>query len=258
MTTGERIKATRELVGMTQAELAEKLGVSYQSISQWERDVRKPKIKTIYRIADAMNVLPHELLSETEVMSVALDLMAKSVPAKKNQLRASREAAGMTIEELARLSGIDSSAIRQYENNVTNPSVEEIKALSIALLVSPAFLMGWEHINENGLEEIDLFGIVWTLSRTMDVDWRIVDAAVNKLRIAPFTVEDLDRLVEEIEKIQFENLAEEETQTIYLESIKRGMQKLNGAGQQRVADFAVNLAEDLAKIPEYQRNPENK
>jgi len=34
------------------------------------------------------------------------------------------------------------------------------------------------------------------------------------------------------------------------------MQKLNGAGQQRVAEFAITLAEDLAKIPEYQRNPD--
>lgn len=65
---GQRIKYAREKAGFTQAELAAKLGIPYQSISQWERDVRKPKIKTICRIAEAMKISPQELLSETEVM----------------------------------------------------------------------------------------------------------------------------------------------------------------------------------------------
>lgn len=258
MTTGERIKATRELVGMTQAELAEKLGVSYQSISQWERDVRKPKIKTIYRIAEAMNVLPNELLTETEVMGVALDLMAKSVTVKKNQIRATREAAGMTLEELARISGIGSVAIKQYENNVKKPSIEEIKSLSIALVVAPAFLMGWEHINKDGLPEIDTGGVALYLSEIMGIDWRTVVTVMDSLNVAPFTIEDLEKIVEELEKLQFDNLVEDETQSIYLDAIRRGMQNLNGAGQQRVVEFAVNLAEDLAKIPEYQRSPDKK
>ena len=46
---------------MTQAELAQKLGVPFQSISQWERDVRKPKKETIASIAKALNVDPLEL-----------------------------------------------------------------------------------------------------------------------------------------------------------------------------------------------------
>ena len=64
MTTGERIKAARKKAGMTQAELALKLDIPFQSISQWERDIRKPKKETIAKIADALNIHPVELSSE--------------------------------------------------------------------------------------------------------------------------------------------------------------------------------------------------
>ena len=64
MTTGERIKAARKRAGMTQAELSSKLGIPFQSISQWERNIRKPKQETIAKIADALNVHPAELSSD--------------------------------------------------------------------------------------------------------------------------------------------------------------------------------------------------
>lgn len=64
MTTGERIKAARKKAGMTQAELALKLDIPFQSISQWERDIRKPKKETIAKIADALNIHPVELSGE--------------------------------------------------------------------------------------------------------------------------------------------------------------------------------------------------
>lgn len=62
MTTGQRIKAARKKAGMTQAELAAKLHIPYQSISQWERGVRNPKIETIGKIADALNVSTFEII----------------------------------------------------------------------------------------------------------------------------------------------------------------------------------------------------
>lgn len=56
MTTGQKIKEARKNAGLTQAQLADKLGVPFQSISQWERDLRKPKIESLERIADALNL----------------------------------------------------------------------------------------------------------------------------------------------------------------------------------------------------------
>lgn len=56
MTTGERIKAARKAAGMTQKELGERLGLAFQSVAQWENDLRNPKIETLQRIADALGV----------------------------------------------------------------------------------------------------------------------------------------------------------------------------------------------------------
>lgn len=55
MTTGQLIKAARKRAGLTQMELAEKLGVPYQSVGQWERDIRNPKYESLYRIAAALD-----------------------------------------------------------------------------------------------------------------------------------------------------------------------------------------------------------
>ena len=56
MTTGELIKDARKKAGLTQKELGEKLGISYQTIAQWENNLRNPKQETLQRIANALNI----------------------------------------------------------------------------------------------------------------------------------------------------------------------------------------------------------
>jgi transcriptional regulator with XRE-family HTH domain len=63
LTTGERIKEARKRAGMTQEDLANKLGIPYQSISQWERGTRKPKYGTLKKLADALDVWVYDLSS---------------------------------------------------------------------------------------------------------------------------------------------------------------------------------------------------
>lgn len=55
MTIGQRIKEARKKAGLTQKELGAKLGIAYQTLAQWENDLRNPKQETIRRIADALN-----------------------------------------------------------------------------------------------------------------------------------------------------------------------------------------------------------
>jgi transcriptional regulator with XRE-family HTH domain len=57
MTTGEAIKNARIKANMTQAALAEKLNVTPQNISQYERDIKNPKIETLQKIASALDIL---------------------------------------------------------------------------------------------------------------------------------------------------------------------------------------------------------
>lgn len=53
---GEKIKNVRSDAHVTQAELARRLGVKPQSISQYERGVKRPKIETLEKIANALGV----------------------------------------------------------------------------------------------------------------------------------------------------------------------------------------------------------
>lgn len=68
MTTGELIKAARKKAGLTQKTLGEKLGVAYQTIAQWENDLRNPKLDTLQRIASALGVPVQELISDWEAV----------------------------------------------------------------------------------------------------------------------------------------------------------------------------------------------
>ena len=67
MTIGERIKAARKQAGMTQQELADRLGISYVGISNWESGKRKPKQETLERIAAVLDV-PLGVLTNTHYM----------------------------------------------------------------------------------------------------------------------------------------------------------------------------------------------
>lgn len=52
----EKIKAAREKAGLTQAQLAEKVGTTAQNISQYERGIRNPKYNTLEKIAHSLGV----------------------------------------------------------------------------------------------------------------------------------------------------------------------------------------------------------
>lgn len=68
MTTGQLIKAARRKAGMTQKELGAKLGVAYQTLAQWENDLRNPKLDTLQRIASALGVPVQDLISDWEAV----------------------------------------------------------------------------------------------------------------------------------------------------------------------------------------------
>ena len=79
MTTGQLIKKARRKAGMTQADLAEKLGISYVGISQWENGTRNPKYDTIRRIANALGIEWTELVPEEEQAAIVIEHTMKGI-----------------------------------------------------------------------------------------------------------------------------------------------------------------------------------
>lgn len=65
---GDLIKKARLAAGLTQNELANILGIPFQSVSQWERGTRIPKVETLDKIASALKCDPFYLLGLSESM----------------------------------------------------------------------------------------------------------------------------------------------------------------------------------------------
>ena len=64
MSIGTNIKTFREERKLTQEQLAEKLGVSFQAVSSWERDEYKPDTDNLIRLAGALDVSVSSILEE--------------------------------------------------------------------------------------------------------------------------------------------------------------------------------------------------
>jgi len=64
---GKRIKYERKAAGLTQSDLAAKIGVAASMIGQWETDARTPKPETLDKIAAALNVSTDRLLYDSVV-----------------------------------------------------------------------------------------------------------------------------------------------------------------------------------------------
>ena len=90
-TFGATIAALRKAQGMTQLELAEKMGVTDKAVSKWERDLSFPDVSSLPKLAEIFGVSVDELMQvkaagakmdETEnrdSIAEILDLVLKGV-----------------------------------------------------------------------------------------------------------------------------------------------------------------------------------
>jgi transcriptional regulator with XRE-family HTH domain len=66
MSIGAKIQQLRKQRGLSQEQLADKLGVSRQSISKWESEQSAPEINKIVQLSDLFGVTTDYLLKDTE------------------------------------------------------------------------------------------------------------------------------------------------------------------------------------------------
>lgn len=158
---GSGIKNARLAVGITQAELARRLGVTPQAISQYERGEKKPKIETIKKIADALGAswfhLSHlddlvatseeRVLDKEEVyQSIAVDYTTAELFIMASEPEASRVAFlnNVTITVLNDVSScIDLDAEKERLSNIWELAHLSMKKLiSLTGLSQTAFAKG--------------------------------------------------------------------------------------------------------------------
>lgn len=79
---GSAIKCLRKAMGVTQNEMAQKLGVTYQTVSKWENDAAQPDIMMVPILASYFGVSIDELFGyKLNVMTDKerlIDFMAKN------------------------------------------------------------------------------------------------------------------------------------------------------------------------------------
>lgn len=66
-TYSNRIRELREAKSLSQDQLAEKLGITKQAVSQYERGVRKPSVPMLEALCDYFNVSSDYLLGKDDV-----------------------------------------------------------------------------------------------------------------------------------------------------------------------------------------------
>lgn len=63
---GQNLQYERKLAGLTQKELADKMGIKQQQLSRWERDKIEPTVSSIVALAKALDVTYNELFNDIE------------------------------------------------------------------------------------------------------------------------------------------------------------------------------------------------
>lgn len=79
MTFAEKLKNLRKQAGMSQEQLADKLGVSRQAVTKWETDGGIPDIENIMAVSALFSVSIDELLSNEAVRKEQTDFLFESV-----------------------------------------------------------------------------------------------------------------------------------------------------------------------------------
>lgn len=125
---GEQLKNLRKESGISQSELAEKLGVHLQTVSKWERGIMLPDVGQFGDIAKALDVPLETLLMQPTGEKQYVGEF--SVPALSEKIIELRGKRGLSQSDVAEAVGCSPDAVSRWERGVTCPYIDNIIALS--------------------------------------------------------------------------------------------------------------------------------
>lgn len=122
MSVGARIREARKKNRLSQDDVADKIGVTQNAVSSWERDRTEPDLATINRIAKALGVPVVAILSDSEEPygfgKRLFDLM---------------NALGVSVETLAEKAGCPRSHLKSWLDGSAFPAPAIIERIASAL-----------------------------------------------------------------------------------------------------------------------------
>lgn len=133
----DRLRRARKAAGLTGAALSRAAGIGEDAVARVEDKRWAPRLDTVERLAHALRVSPAWLAYGLEgEWEAAGDLRCLQVG---ERVRAAREAAELSLNEVGRRAGSSAAAVLSVERGVT-PALDTAEQLARALRVSPAWL----------------------------------------------------------------------------------------------------------------------
>lgn len=141
----ERLRELRQQTGLSQTELANKIGISRGAISYYEQATRTPDIETLYVVASYFEV-------SVEWMLGIENTVEKSRNTLGGRIQRQRIKKGMTRGQLADdpALGIGLNELMLYEQDRKEPKIETIIKLARYFEVTTDYLLGTSGKDSNG------------------------------------------------------------------------------------------------------------
>ena len=130
MNTGEKIKKIRKMQGLTQRELANKLGTTPQNLAQYENNKRNPKYWTLQKIAEVLNVSLEELLPDSDYNNLLGDKAALAYSTVLEQIMGLRGYTFGITEDTDELYISYPDGILKIENEVADRLLEQVESFT--------------------------------------------------------------------------------------------------------------------------------
>lgn len=251
MTIGERIKKIRTNLHISQAELARRMGVKQQAVSQFEKSDNL-KYETIKKISDALDVslssfLDDEIFNaidsddasaETKILNKRINeiLENEDLPDKERQKQLEHVITQGEILQAYHLNNVNVALNYAKNHNYSLDNADSTDSEIIEILEKKSkneYITPEEHALFS-----NYFGITDFKTNGKDVDDNICEMKENNQRKSNFGLQLFSEpLSIEEKKAKLNNL----------------FKKLNTTGQ----DKAIEQVELLTKIPEYQQDEQN-
>jgi len=133
---GEQVRALREERGYTLQELARRADLSLSYLSEIERGSKRPSLKSLEKLAAALNVTKAHLVEGEPQGTKSLTI--------GERIRVLRGEKGLSLAALAERAGISVSYLSEIERGAVYPSLATLKRLAEGLGVAALVLIGNE------------------------------------------------------------------------------------------------------------------
>lgn len=156
-TLAQKLKYARHQKGLTQSELADKLGLSRTSVVNFETDYKRPTPDQIKQISDILHVDRLWILKDDDFYYGENDRSSeeRSPTELSKKLTLLRKSKGLILDDIAKVLNKSRAAYAKYERGQAEPNIETLILISKFYNVSIDDLLGVSVSEKNELSPFE-------------------------------------------------------------------------------------------------------